>query len=89
MTDIHWPDESPEDADVHLDPDPPSALPTALTTEQATDLFEFTERTALLLACLRNYTHTGHAIALDAALRLQPEVAGLLAKVRAFLPSCG
>lgn len=49
-------------------------------------LFEFAEQTALLLACLRNYKRTRDHVDLAGALQLEPEVTGLLAKVRETLP---
>jgi hypothetical protein len=44
------------------------------------------EQVGLLLGCLRNYRRAGHEVDLQGALDLEPEVARLLAEVRAMLP---
>lgn len=57
--------------------------------EREIEVFEFAGRTALLLACLRNYRRGQDPVDLDGALRLEPEVAELLARVRERLPRPG
>jgi hypothetical protein len=57
--------------------------------EREIEVLEFAERTALLLACLRNYERSGQPVDLGGAYRLLPEVAQLLAKVRDRLPRPG
>jgi hypothetical protein len=57
--------------------------------EHEADVFLFAERTALLLACLRNYECSGQPVDLGGAYRLLPEVAELLARVRERLPRPG
>jgi hypothetical protein len=52
-------------------------------------VFLFAERVGLLLGCLRNYRHTGQDVDLQGALRLEPKVTELLAKVREMLPRPG
>jgi hypothetical protein len=62
---------------------------TAYEDGRDADVFLFAERTALLLDCLRNYDYASHPVDLGGAMRLVPEVAELLAKVRARLPRPG
>jgi hypothetical protein len=57
--------------------------------EREIEVLEFAERVGLLLACLRNFRRSQDTVDLDGALRLEPEVARLLAAVRERLPRPG
>jgi hypothetical protein len=48
--------------------------------------FLLAEKTALLLACLRNYRRFGQRVDLQGAMDLEPEVSRLVDDVRDALP---
>jgi hypothetical protein len=53
------------------------------------DLMVFTERVALLMACVRNYRNHRQQVDLEGVFRVEEELRPLLEEVRANLPRFG